>query len=49
LEEQGFFNARTVRRVWERYLGGEGYYGLELWSLLMFQAWLERHRLAMAQ
>jgi asparagine synthase (glutamine-hydrolysing) len=42
LEDQGFFSAKTVRRVWERYLSGQTYYGPELWSILMFQAWLER-------
>ncbi|MGV0954041.1 MAG: asparagine synthase (glutamine-hydrolyzing) [Fluviibacter sp.] len=39
LEEQGFFDARIVRSLWEAHVSGQKSYHHELWPILMFQAW----------
>lgn len=41
LREQGYFDAAIVRRVWREHLGGRHDWHFRLWSVLMFQAWLE--------
>jgi asparagine synthase (glutamine-hydrolysing) len=40
LREQGFFDAVTVRQLWQEHLGGSRAWGRQLWHVLMFQAWL---------
>jgi asparagine synthase (glutamine-hydrolysing) len=40
LRDEGFFNAQPVRAVWERQLQGQPN-AFKLWSVLMFQSWLE--------
>jgi asparagine synthase (glutamine-hydrolysing) len=42
LREQGFFDARLVRRRWDQHQSGRTDWSYQLWSVLMFQAWLER-------
>jgi asparagine synthase (glutamine-hydrolysing) len=47
LEREGYLNPMPVRSVWQSLLTGrtEWEYGGELiWSVLMFQAWLEHVR-----
>lgn len=41
LREQGLLNAGEVRRLWHQHLAGWGNRKNIVWSLLMFQAWLE--------
>jgi asparagine synthase (glutamine-hydrolysing) len=41
LENEGFFNPRAVRRRWEQHLSGLYDWKDCLWSVLMFQGWLE--------
>ena len=41
LRQEGFFDPKPIRTTWLRHLRGEGSYGYRLWSVLMFQAWLE--------
>ena len=41
LKDEGFFDASFVREKWKDHLDGKGNLGLGLWSILMFQAWLE--------
>ncbi len=41
LREQGFFDARQVRRFWDLHLGGRSNQHFRLWPILMFQSWLE--------
>lgn len=41
LRESGFFNAPVVRRKWTEHLSGRLNNQHALWSVLMFQAWLE--------
>lgn len=42
LEREGFFVPRVVRRVWTEHLQGKRDHARKLWSILMFQAWLEK-------
>jgi asparagine synthase (glutamine-hydrolysing) len=40
LREEGFFHAEPVRRAWEGHLCGQQN-AFKLWTILMFQSWLE--------
>lgn len=42
LEQDGYFNSVVVGRVWSEHLQGKRDHSLKLWSILMFQAWLEK-------
>jgi asparagine synthase (glutamine-hydrolysing) len=41
LLRDGFFNADKVRGVWNQHLSGKFNRQYDIWSILMFQAWLE--------
>jgi asparagine synthase (glutamine-hydrolysing) len=41
LTKEGWFDPRKVRGRWERHLSGESDATAALWSILMFQAWLD--------
>jgi asparagine synthase (glutamine-hydrolysing) len=49
LSEEGFFDAAQVRARWHDHLSGRRDAKFELWSVLMFQAWLDQHRSAPEQ
>lgn len=42
LQDAGTFRAKPVRKAWQAHLSGRRDMHLELWSLLMFQAWQEK-------
>jgi len=42
LEQEGYFIPSAVRGVWAEHLQGKRDHGRKLWSILMFQAWLEK-------
>lgn len=44
LRDEGYFEPRPVRDAWQRHQRHEGNFGYRLWSVLMFQAWLEHQR-----
>ncbi|NVD44397.1 asparagine synthase (glutamine-hydrolyzing) [Qipengyuania atrilutea] len=44
LLEEGFFNPSAVTKIWERHCEGSGHHQYQIWTILMFQAWLEKHR-----
>jgi asparagine synthase (glutamine-hydrolysing) len=41
LREEGFFDAAAIRQVWDAHLGGQANLQFKLWTILMFQSWLE--------
>lgn len=43
LKNQGFFEAKLIRMKWEEHLSGKRNWSNQLWSVLMFQAWLSEN------
>lgn len=43
LKSEGYLDVKRVRHMWGRYLAGEKGWQYNLWSVLMFQSWLESH------
>lgn len=41
LRREGFFRSEIVRKMWSDHLGGKRNLHHQLWTILMFQAWLE--------
>jgi len=41
LRREGYFQPEVISRTWQSHQRGEGSYGHRLWSVLMFQAWLQ--------
>ncbi|MBI3038293.1 asparagine synthase (glutamine-hydrolyzing) [bacterium] len=41
IKEEGFFNVKPIRQKWLEHLSGEKNWQNSIWSILMFQAWLE--------
>lgn len=44
MREQGYWNADTVRWVWNEHLSGREDFSAQLWGILMFQDWLKEQR-----
>jgi len=42
LRREGFLSPAPIRRAWRLHQRGEASFGYRLWSVLMFQAWLEQ-------
>ncbi len=42
LRREGFFNPVPIRQKWQEHLSGQRNWQHPLWSVLMFQAWLEK-------
>ncbi|MCI5151208.1 MAG: asparagine synthetase B, partial [Candidatus Electrothrix sp. MAN1_4] len=41
LRREGYLDPVDIRTAWQQHLAGQASYGYRLWSVLMFQAWLE--------
>jgi asparagine synthase (glutamine-hydrolysing) len=41
LEREGYFHPAPIRQVWQEHLSGRHDWTSRLWTVLMFQAWLE--------
>ena len=44
LQSGGYLDVELVQRCWAEHLGGQRDWTARLWSVLMFQAWLEREQ-----
>ena len=44
LSNEGYLRADPIRRKWEEHLSGKRNWEHSLWSVLMFQAWLEKQQ-----
>lgn len=44
LMREGFFKTILVRKTWQEHVSGKRNWEHQLWSILMFQAWLERNK-----
>ena len=42
LQQEGYFNPAKIRQMWAEHLSGQRNWTGPLWSILMFQSWLER-------
>lgn len=44
LAREGYFNPEPIRQRWQEHISGRRNWAYHIWDVLMFQAWLERHR-----
>ncbi len=44
LRQEGYFEPTSIRQKWEEHLSGRRNWQYALWTVLMFQAWLEASR-----
>jgi asparagine synthase (glutamine-hydrolysing) len=44
LRSDNYFEVEPVRRAWTGHLGGQPGLGLKIWTILMFQSWLDAER-----
>ena len=44
LQHEGFFHPELVSKIWKQHLSGKYNWSRRLWSLVMFQAWLEQQK-----
>jgi asparagine synthase (glutamine-hydrolysing) len=42
LQQEGYLDPEPIRAVWDQHLSGKSNHQYPLWTILMFQAWLER-------
>ena len=44
LEQEGYLNPKPIREIWQQHLSGRHDWTVRLWTVLMFQAWLEENK-----
>lgn len=42
LKAQGYFHSEPIRKMWQQHLSGQYNHQHQLWTILMFQAWLQQ-------
>jgi asparagine synthase (glutamine-hydrolysing) len=48
LREEGYFNPAPIRQLWAQHVAGMHRWEYQLWSVLMFQAWLDEYHVTHA-
>lgn len=43
LKQEGYFNSQLIRNKWEEHLSNKKNWQHHLWSVLMFEAWIDEH------
>jgi asparagine synthase (glutamine-hydrolysing) len=41
IDAEGYFYAAPITKIWQEHLSGQRDWSMRLWTILMFQAWLE--------
>jgi asparagine synthase (glutamine-hydrolysing) len=44
LEQESIFDPEPIRKIWQQHLSGKYNWAIQLWPILMFQAWLDQER-----
>lgn len=44
IRNEGFFHPEPIQKMWKEHLSGKRNWHLHLWSILMFQSWLDAQR-----
>jgi len=44
LNDEGYLNTKLVRKIWNEHQSGRHDWTARLWSILMFQSWLESQK-----
>lgn len=44
LRDEGWFESSVITNLWQDHLSGRANWGMQLWNILMFQAWLEARK-----
>jgi asparagine synthase (glutamine-hydrolysing) len=44
LKNENYFNYEEIRIKWEEHISGKRNWGLHLWTILMFESWLEQQK-----
>ncbi len=49
IRQEGFLDPAPIRRKWAEHLGGTRNWQHQIWSVLMFQAWLSEQRASLVR
>jgi asparagine synthase (glutamine-hydrolysing) len=44
LKREGYLNAEYIQSLWSEHLSGKRDWTFKLWSILMFQSWLDSNK-----
>ena len=43
LDKNKYLNKKVVQKMWSEHLMGEGDFGQQIWTILIFQSWMYAH------
>jgi hypothetical protein len=44
IEQEGYLDSKLIDKKWQEHLAGKRDWSSQLWSVLMFQLWLEKNQ-----